>query len=95
MTCIMTFLKVVLVMWTDLHGASGPLSCGVGRMDRGMPDGLQAIGGQYVYLDGKHRLEAGKLHLDKDDQCWPVLVFKSEAPEATQLQDLLTHGSSV
>lgn len=32
---------------------------------------------KYVCLDGKHRLEAGRIFLRPDDQFWTVLVFKS------------------
>ncbi|KAF2158770.1 hypothetical protein M409DRAFT_30728 [Zasmidium cellare ATCC 36951] len=38
---------------------------------------VRAIDGRYVCLDGKHRLEAGKMHLAQDDQCWPGLVFET------------------
>ena len=31
----------------------------------------------YVYLDGKHRLEAGKMSLEPGDQSWTVLIFQS------------------
>ena len=32
---------------------------------------------KYVCLDGKHRLEAGKIFLEPGDQSWTVLIFQS------------------
>lgn len=38
---------------------------------------VRLLKNKYVCLDGKHRLEAGKIFLRPDDQLWRALVFNS------------------
>ena len=38
---------------------------------------VRLFNNKYVCLDGKHRLEAGKIFLRPGDQLWSVLVFNS------------------
>lgn len=44
---------------------------------------------KYVCLDGKHRLEAGKIFLEPGDQSWSVLIFQSNVRHRRFVKQLL------